>query len=102
MFGLHKYFIKNRRPVPRFLFLDQPSQVYFPEGTLEEDMDIKAVEGIYNFIFDRVRENQGGLQVIIVDHAKLDSEEFKSCTIEEWRNPEDNPIPVSWYKNNVE
>ena len=98
LFGLHKYFLLNRRPVPSFLFLDQPSQVYFPEGASEEDMDIKAVEGIYNFIFDRVRENQGGLQVIIVDHAKLDAEEFMASTVEEWRNPEDNLIPVSWYK----
>lgn len=98
MFGLHKYFIENKRPVPRFLFLDQPSQVYFPEGTAEEDMDIKAVEKIYDFIFRRVSENSGNLQVIVVDHAKLETDEFKANTIEEWRNPQDNLIPVSWYQ----
>lgn len=29
-FALHKYFAENSRPTPRFLFLDQPTQVYFP------------------------------------------------------------------------
>ena len=28
--ALHKWFALQKRPVPRFLFLDQPSQVYFP------------------------------------------------------------------------
>ena len=98
MFGLHKYFITNNRPVPNFIFLDQPSQVYFPEGTTEEDMDIKAVEDIYNFIFERAIDSSGQLQVIIVDHAKLETADFKANTIEEWRNPDDNLIPVSWYK----
>ena len=44
MFGLHKYFINNNRPVPSFLFLDQPSQVYFPKGSTDDkDMDIQEV-----------------------------------------------------------
>ena len=29
-FALQSYFINAKRPVPSFLFLDQPSQVYFP------------------------------------------------------------------------
>ena len=98
MFGLHKFFITNKRPVPNFIFLDQPSQVYFPEGTTEEDMDIKAVEDIYNFIFERADDSNGKLQVIIVDHAKLETDVFKANTVEEWRDPDDNLIPVSWYK----
>jgi Protein of unknown function (DUF3732) len=28
--ALHHWFVQRARPVPRFLFLDQPSQVYFP------------------------------------------------------------------------
>lgn len=97
MFGLHKYFYEKNRPVPNFLFLDQPSQVYFPEGAAEEDMDIEAVSQIYNFIRNRVIEANGKQQVIVVDHAKLDTEEFKTDTIEEWRNPDDNLIPTEWY-----
>lgn len=97
MLGLHKYFIKNSRPVPGFLFLDQPSQVYFPEGSKEEDMDIQAVSQIYDFIAKCVDELEGKLQVIIVDHAKLETDEFKTDTIEEWRAPNDNLIPIEWY-----
>lgn len=98
MFGLHKYFIDNNRPVPGFLFLDQPSQVYFPEGAEEKDIDIQAVEGVYAFIRNRVLEANGKLQVIVVDHAKLENEEFRSDTVEEWRAPENNLVPKDWYK----
>jgi Protein of unknown function (DUF3732) len=28
--ALHRYFRQNQRPVPGFLILDQPTQVYFP------------------------------------------------------------------------
>ena len=98
MFGLHKFFIDNNRPVPGFLFLDQPSQVYFPEGTEEKDMDIQAVESVYSFIRNRVLEANGKLQVIVVDHAKLENEKFKADTVEEWRAPEDNLVPEDWYK----
>lgn len=31
--ALHHWFVERARPVPRFLFLDQPSQVYFPAAT---------------------------------------------------------------------
>ena len=30
-FALHRWFAERHRPVPRFVFIDQPSQVYFPE-----------------------------------------------------------------------
>ena len=31
--ALHKWFASQARPVPRFLFIDQPSQAYFPEDS---------------------------------------------------------------------
>ena len=99
MFGLHKFFINNNRPVPNFLFLDQPSQVYFPEGsTADEDMDIQAVTNVFNFIRERVDELDGKLQVIVVDHAKLDSDAFKAETIEDWKNTGVKLVPVDWYE----
>lgn len=99
MFGLHKYFINNNRPVPNFLFLDQPSQVYFPEGsTSDEDMDIQAVTNIFDFIRKRVCELDGKMQVIVVDHAKLDDDAFKAETIEDWKNTGVKLVPVDWYE----
>lgn len=28
--GLHRFAVQNDRPIPRFLMIDQPTQVYFP------------------------------------------------------------------------
>ena len=98
MFGLHKFFINNRRPVPGFLFLDQPSQVYFPEGsTKDEDMDIQAVTKVYSFIQSRVEELGGKMQVIVVDHAKLDTDDFREDIVEDWKAEEKYLIPKEWY-----
>ncbi|WP_202107692.1 DUF3732 domain-containing protein [Succinivibrio dextrinosolvens] len=96
MFGLHKFFVENNRPVPNFLFLDQPSQVYFPEGFDKKDGDIKSVEAIYSFIRQRVNELSGKLQVIVVDHAKLESDDFNSDIVEDWHSPENKLIPIDW------
>ena len=59
--ALHEWFTQRDRPVPRFLFLDQPSQVYFPpekdvDGSMaliEED-DRLAVSRMFRFVFDVV------------------------------------------------
>lgn len=97
-FALQKYFINSKRPVPRFLFLDQPSQVYFPsENNKEKDTDWDMVRRLYSFIIERVQSLAGELQVIIVDHAKLEDEQFKKMIIEDWRNGK-KLIPESWYK----
>jgi hypothetical protein len=99
MFGLHKYFVNNNRPVPNFLFLDQPSQVYFPEGsTADEDMDIQAVTKVFSFIRERVAALDGKMQVIVVDHAKLDDAEFIAETIEDWKYTGLKLVPPDWYE----
>ena len=99
MFGLHKYFINNNRPVPGFLFLDQPSQVYFPEGSsADEDMDIQAVTKVFDFIRERVSELNGKMQVIVVDHAKLNSDAFEADMIEDWKNTGIKLVPTDWYE----
>ena len=99
MFGLHKYFINNNRPVPNFLFLDQPSQVYFPEGsTADEDMDIQAVTKVFKFIRERNAELDGKMQVIVVDHAKLEDAEYTAETIEDWKYTGLKLVPTDWYE----
>ena len=99
MFGLHKYFINNYRPVPSFLFLDQPSQVYFPEGsTADKDMDVQAVTKIFSFIRKRVAELDGKMQVIVVDHAKLEDDDFTTETVEDWKYTGNKLVPTDWYE----
>ncbi|QAT60164.1 DUF3732 domain-containing protein [Acidilutibacter cellobiosedens] len=96
-FALHKYFITLNRPVPNFIFLDQPSQVYFPSELDEKNTDWNMVSTLYNFITNRTSELKGKLQVIIVDHANLKDENFRNSVIEDWWN-ENNLVPEDWYK----
>lgn len=101
--ALHQWFTQRDRPVPRFLFLDQPSQVYFPpekdvDGSMAmigED-DRHAVSRMYRFVFDLVADISPGFQVIVTEHADINEEWYQSGIVERWRGglaliPEDWP-----------
>jgi hypothetical protein len=107
--AIHKWFADRVRPVPNFLFLDQPSQAYFPEDaftvdaaadTRATDEDRLAVDRLYGLIFDVVESLEGKLQVIITDHAKLNTERFNSSIVEEWRHGA-ALIPRNWIGDSV-
>jgi len=102
--ALQKYFIEQSRPVPRFLFLDQPSQVYYPadrdetlQGSIEQmtDDDRAAVSRMYDLILDVVSDLNPRLQVIITDHADLTDARFQSAVIERWRGGR-ALVPSNW------
>ncbi|WP_214626131.1 DUF3732 domain-containing protein [Paenibacillus agaridevorans] len=103
--AIHKYFIQRGRPVPSFIILDQPTQVYFPpekyevmEGLAEEltDEDRQAVSRLFNLLFSVCNELQGEFQIIVLDHANIDSPDFQSALVEEpWRNGR-ALIPTDW------
>ena len=38
LLGLHTYFIENNRPMPSFLVLDQPTQVYCPPEVYDSEL----------------------------------------------------------------
>lgn len=100
LFALQKYYIENCRPVPNFMFLDQPSQVYFPSmAEIEENKDLQAVSRIYSFIATQVLLHNGKLQVIVVDHAHLEDEVFRKHTIESWWDDDKKLVPLSWIKD---
>lgn len=96
-FALQRYFIGANRPVPRFMFLDQPSQVYFPSEFDEKKTDWNEVDKIYQFVIDRTAELQGQLQVIIVDHADLKKDSFREFICENWWQDDNNLVPTDWY-----
>ena len=102
--ALHKYFcsLGNKSKIPPILFLDQPTQVYFPtsikdnedtfdakkieekKGSNNLDEDMKSVTNIFNqlFSFCNITLKETGLepQIIVTDHAdnlKLDKIEFE-------------------------
>lgn len=97
--ALQHYFIVAKRPVPRFMFLDQPSQVYFPSEFDEKKTDWNEVNKIYQFVIDRTTELQGQLQVIIVDHADLKKDSFREFIRENWWPDDKNLVPIDWYKS---
>ena len=95
-FAMQKYFVDTKRPVPRFLFIDQPSQVYFPSEKKEQNLDWNKIRKLYDFVFERIDELKQKLQLIIVDHANLETNKFQEAIVEDWHS-ENNLIPLDWY-----
>ena len=100
--ALHNWFIARNRPVPRFLFIDQPSQVYFsPDKDLDwlsgdvRDEDREAVKRMFKLAFSVVNKLIPNFQVIITDHADINEEWFQDSVIERWRKGV-KLVPVEW------
>lgn len=101
-FALHKWLVQRKRPVPRFLFIDQPSQVYFPadkdvDGSMQgiETEDREAVARMYKLASDFVNLLKGKFQIIITDHADINEKWFQKCVVERWRGGR-KLIPDEW------
>jgi Protein of unknown function (DUF3732) len=108
LLALHWHFARRKRPVPNFLFLDQPSQVYFPSEdaykALEGDVsnladagaDVIAVQRMFDFLFNTVEELAPNFQLIVTEHANLGDERFQRALVEEpWRGRR-ALIPLDW------
>lgn len=90
--ALHGWFTRQNRPVPRFLFLDQPSQVYFPpekdiDGSLDsiQNDDRAALRRMFQLVFEAVAQLAPHLQVIITEHADLNEPWYQGSIVEKWR-----------------
>ncbi|MCY4532894.1 MAG: DUF3732 domain-containing protein [Gammaproteobacteria bacterium] len=90
--ALHEWFVDRDRPVPRFLFLDQPSQVYFPpekdtDGSMStvSENDREAVLRMFRFVFDIVNERAPHFQVVITEHADINEDWYQDAVVERWR-----------------
>jgi hypothetical protein len=99
LFALHKFFIQNHRPVPQFLFIDQPSQVYFPPETNDDNVDSQEIRTIFGFIQKRIQELAPNMQVIIVDHADIQEKYFQDAVVEKWWDKGQCLIPLSWIQS---
>lgn len=105
LMALHKTFVKKDRPVPRFLFIDQPTQVYYPpennpsiiEINSEGSSDDKAVKAMFDFMYMVAKELSPNFQIIVMDHALLSNNEFKESIVEIWRDG-NKLIPQEWIK----
>lgn len=102
--ALHRHFEAQRRPVPSFLILDQPTQVFYPDerdkkldrsvADLSDD-DREEVRRLFTVIFEAVSKAEGRMQVIITDHADLPEEWFRDAVVERWRGG-DALVPNDW------
>jgi len=109
MVGLHQFFWSlDNSPVPSFLVLDQPSQVYFPkylsskeheegEEVQLRDEDVEAVRKAFAALSKAVVMSKGGFQVIVLDHAPENvwGDIRNVHSVEEWRDGR-KLIPQSW------
>lgn len=107
--ALHRYFRIHGRPVPAFLFLDQPSQTQFPkdldpvmkgdESFLKDD-DRRKVHQLFKVVIAAVKELEPDLQVIVQEHADLRSPEFQDAVAHRWGDNGEALIPPDWPRAN--
>lgn len=113
LLALHQFFLSQpRSPVPAFLVLDQPSQVYFPkrvvarpeeeeDETVDEpqlrDEDVDAVRQAFEVMGRVALDAKGGLQLIVLDHASRDvwGNIDGVVGLPEWRNGA-KLVPIAW------
>ncbi|MDD2852636.1 MAG: DUF3732 domain-containing protein [Desulfuromonadaceae bacterium] len=107
LLSLHQFAAANGRPVPQFLFLDQPTQVYFPSETVykeadgsfertEADSDVQRVHKLFSMLYRFVTELCPGFQIIVTEHANLRDGWFQQALVEKpWTKPP-ALIPEDW------
>lgn len=107
LLALHLFAAQNNRPIPRFLLIDQPTQVYFPseqvykdtDGSVqktEADADLDAVRRLFELLLKFTQDDVPGFQVIVTEHANLRDQWFQEALIEEpWTKPP-ALVPADW------
>jgi hypothetical protein len=113
--ALHQFYLEQpHSPVPGFLVVDQPSQVYFPKNLVprpdEEDQelrlrdeDVDAVRKVFKVLGEVVLKAKGKLQVIVLDHAGRDvwGEIPGVVGLKEWRDGV-KLVPMKWLEGSSE
>ena len=110
LLALHQHFVGQSAPVPNFIFLDQPAQVYFPSVQAYESLegiptsladaggDAEAANRMFNFLFDVCESLAPHFQIIILEHANIsDNLRFQRAIIDDgvWKGGK-ALIPESW------
>ncbi len=115
LLALHEHFMGlPSNPVPNFLLIDQPSQVYFPEAwpsmeqtpngqtNIENSSDIEGVHRIFCALSHFMDISGGQFQVIVTEHAGSITWEGISHVhiVGNWRKGHDDfLIPAAWLSN---
>jgi len=95
--AFHRWFAKKNLPVPHFLFLDQPSQAYFPPDVKDvtiKDTDSESVHHLFKFISEKTKDT--GFQVIILEHVNIQKPWYQDMVREDWWDGKTKLVPESW------
>jgi uncharacterized protein DUF3732 len=107
LLALHRFAKNNGQPMPSFLLIDQPTQVYFPSEAMyaaaagsiertEQDADLEAVRRLFELLLRFGQEDAPGFQIIVTDHANLRDSWFQKALVEEpWTKPP-ALVPDGW------
>lgn len=108
LLALHHYASEYNVPIPRFLILDQPTQVYFPSQTAYEavagdvklmqksDADLVAAKRLFEVLLDFTKTLVPGFQLIVTEHANFADDWFQEALVEEpWMDPP-ALVPKDW------
>lgn len=107
LLALHRFAANHGQPLPRFLLIDQPTQVYFPSeavyaeagGSIEKtetDADLLAVRRLFELLLRFAIKDAPGFQIIVTEHANLRDEWFQAALVEQpWSKPP-ALVPDDW------
>lgn len=107
LLALHRFTTNYGQPMPRFLMIDQPTQVYFPSEALyaeaagsiertEKDADLEAVRRLFELLVRFTSQDAPGFQIIVTEHANLRDDWFQSALVEPpWTKPP-ALVPDDW------
>jgi hypothetical protein len=109
LLALHRFAATYDHPIPRFMLIDQPTQVYFPSetsyaaagGSIEQtesqkDADLEAVRRLFETLQRFTTQDAPGFQLIVTEHANLREDWFQAALVE---NPWTKPpalVPDNW------
>jgi hypothetical protein len=109
LLALHLFASQNNCPIPQFLLIDQPTQVYFPsQAAYREadrsvkqteavaDADLAAVRRLFKLLLKFTQQDAPGFQLIVTEHANLRDEWFQDTLVEQpWTKPP-ALVPDDW------
>jgi hypothetical protein len=109
LLALHLFASQNNCPIPQFLLIDQPTQVYFPsqaayreaDGSVKQteavaDADLAAVRRLFKLLLKFTQQDAPGFQLIVTEHANLRDEWFQDTLVEQpWTKPP-ALVPDDW------
>lgn len=109
LLSLHRFAAKYEQPLPRFMLIDQPTQVYFPSeaayksagGSVDQteqtpDADLAAVRSLFELLQRFTTVDAPGFQLIVTEHANLRDDWFQAALVEDpWAKPP-ALVPDDW------